>query len=45
MTAAPLLMTMTRLPLRSGRRRASRIQLNAIRVSVCQLAEKVSHVW
>ena len=44
-SAAPLLTTMTRLPGRSGVSRASRSQWNAIRTSVCQLTENVSHVW
>ena len=42
--AAPLLITITRLPGANGRRRASRSQWNVIWTSVCQLTEKVSHV-
>ena len=44
LSAAPLLITTTLLPGRSGLSRASRSQWNAIRTSVCQLAENVSHV-
>jgi hypothetical protein len=44
-SAAPLLTTTTLLPGRSGLSRASRSQWNAIRTSVCQLTENVSHVW
>ena len=43
--AAPLLTTTTLLPGRSGFSSASRSQVNAILTSVCQLTEKVSHVW
>src|SRR5215207_9347350 len=44
-SAAPLLITTTLLPDRSGLSRASRSQGNAIRTSVFQLTENVSHVW
>ena len=44
-SAAPLLITITLLPGRSGLSRASRSQWNAIRTSVCQLTENVSQVW
>src|SRR3954447_2435440 len=43
-TAAPLLITTTRLPGRSGLSRASRSQWNAIWTSVSQLTENVSQV-
>src|SRR5260370_23175518 len=43
--AAPLLTTTTLLPGRSGFSSASRSQVKAILTSVCQLTEKVSHVW
>ena len=43
-SAAPLLITTTLLPGRSGLSRASRSQWNAIRTSVCQLTENVSQV-
>jgi len=45
LTAAPLLITTTRLPGGSGCNSASRSQLNAILTSACQLTENVSHVW
>ena len=44
-SAAPLLNTTIRLPGRIGLSSASRSQWNAIRTSVCQLTENVSHVW
>ena len=44
LTAAPLLNTITLLPGRNGLSKASRSQWNAIRTSVSQLTEKVSHV-
>jgi hypothetical protein len=43
--AAPLLITTTLLPGRSGFSNASRSQLNAILTSVCQWTENDSHVW
>jgi hypothetical protein len=42
--AAPLLITMTRLPGCSCSNSASRSQWKATRTSVCQLTENVSHV-
>jgi hypothetical protein len=43
-TAAPLLITTTRLPGFSGLSNAWRSHSNAIRTSVCQLTENVSQV-
>src|SRR6266700_4460071 len=44
-SAAPLLITTTLLPGRSGFSSASRSHWNVIRTSVSQLTENVSHVW